>query len=79
MTINTLAREIALTEGKKSQTKMGDVKEILSLLSDLIFFEYERGTNIEIFSILYENGKARFKKSGKSKPKKSRKTSRRTK
>ena len=73
MTINNLARLIAKKEGKKSQARMGDVKEILSILSD-VAFDYE--TNFfrdepeflsepygnDIFESLIQNGHNRSKK-----------------
>lgn len=37
MTINKLASEIAKREGKKSQARIGDVREILGILSDILF------------------------------------------
>ena len=45
MTIKKLASEIAKREGKKSQTQIGDIREILSILSDMINDEYEKLCN----------------------------------
>lgn len=59
MTIKTLATEIAKREGKKSQARIGEVREILGLLSD---FFYENST--ELSTVLYNNG---FKRSRKAK------------
>lgn len=41
MKINDIAKEIAKREGKKSQVRMGDIKEILGILADM---NYERCT-----------------------------------
>jgi len=61
-TIKQLASEIAKKEGKKSNVKIGDVREILSILSDMIYDEmsplYEGGA----FTSLYQNGKRRAKR-----------------
>lgn len=36
-TIKGLASIIAKKEGKKSQVRIGDIREILSILSDMVF------------------------------------------
>lgn len=59
-TIKALASAIAKKEGKKSQARIGDIREILSILGD-IFFEYN---GVEY--LLYNNGLKRAKKKAKS-------------
>lgn len=36
MTLNQLASKIAKREGKKSQARIGDIREILGILADLV-------------------------------------------
>lgn len=37
MKINDIAKEIAKREGKKSQARIGDIKEILGIIADMTF------------------------------------------
>lgn len=37
MKINDIAKEIAKREGKKSQARIGDIKEILGILADIVW------------------------------------------
>lgn len=37
MKINDIAKEIAKREGKKSIARMGDIKEILGILADIMY------------------------------------------
>lgn len=67
MTINKLASKIAKLEGKKSQAHIGDIREILSILSDLIFADYD-STELEVYDLLLLNGMKRSKKKPKAKP-----------
>ena len=47
MTKAKLIREICLREGKKSQVKIGDVREILSILEDIcVEWHLNEGTHI---------------------------------
>lgn len=68
MTIKELASYIAKLEGKKSQAQIGDIRELLGILSDL----YYRSSKVimcvdsndyeftsELGTILYRNGKRR--------------------
>lgn len=55
MTIQDLASKVALTEGKKLQTEIGNVREVLAILSDLIYEDKE------VYEILYKNGERRAK------------------
>lgn len=36
MTLKKLASEIAFREGKKSQARIGDIREIIGIISDII-------------------------------------------
>lgn len=56
MKLKELASLIAKREGKKSQARIGDIREILSILSDIRFDEGE-----EIDILLFKNGKKRSK------------------
>ena len=67
-TIRQIASQIANLEGKKSQARIGDIREILSILSDII---YQSATPLKIPSssvciALYLNGEKRAKKQSKS-------------
>jgi hypothetical protein len=53
MTYQELASEIAFLEGKKDEEAVGNVREQLTILSDLLF------KDVSIFVTLYENGKRR--------------------
>lgn len=64
MTIKKLASEIAKREGKKSQARIGDIREILGILSDIMFVEENAAENIAYS--LFENGRKRFKKKKKA-------------
>lgn len=37
MKINDIAKEIAKREGKKSQARIGDIKEIIGILADILW------------------------------------------
>jgi len=53
MKINDLSKEIANREGKKSQAKIGDIREIIGILSDIITENKESygGFNPVIFNL----------------------------
>lgn len=68
MTIRKLASVIAKREGKKSQARIGDIREILSILSDMWYEEVTKNEwRIDesakecIDVVLYLNGKKRSK------------------
>jgi hypothetical protein len=61
-TIKELASAIAKKEGKKSQARIGDIREILSILSDMLFDEKNDRLD-DLVTILYKNGRKRAKKS----------------
>ena len=52
-----LAKEIAKREGKNKSMSIAQIKEVLSIISD-IFFEY----GARCFQVLYNNGKRRNKR-----------------
>ena len=56
MTIAELTSAIAKTEGKKVQCSIGNVREIISILSDMIYADSISG---EINRMLYKNGQRR--------------------
>jgi len=59
MNIKKLASIIAKKEGKKSQVKIGDVKEMLGILSDILYADFS------VSVILYKNGFNRAKRKKK--------------
>ena len=61
LTITALASRIAKREGKKSQAKVGDVREILAILSDM-YFE-ENGMRVQM--LMLDNGIRRAKRKRK--------------
>lgn len=67
MTINKLAKEIAKREGKRSQARYGDIKEILGILSDIIAENKKTtgGFNSVIFNIALLGAKRSKKKKEK--------------
>lgn len=56
MTIQSLASKIAKIEGKKSQARIYDIREILGILSDMIY------ENMYIAAHLQNNGMKRHVK-----------------
>lgn len=65
-TIKGLASAIAKKEGKKSQARIGDIREILSILSDIHYYSISSGKGYTVGMILYDNGAKRSKKKAKS-------------
>ena len=64
MTIKELVSEIAKREAGKSNVKVGDIREIIGHLSDMVFVDELYG-DIKLnnlVSMLYANGKRRAKK-----------------
>lgn len=62
MTIRKLATKLAKLEGKKTQARIGDIRELLSLLSDIVFDERaEEGISASIVAIM-ANGDKRARK-----------------
>ncbi len=62
MKIKKLASLIAKREGRKSQVKIGDVREVLSILSDIICEEVEEDGLSYTIMLLAENGDRRSRK-----------------
>jgi hypothetical protein len=56
--LSKLASEIAKREGKKSQARIGDIREIIGILSD-IFYEDE---TCDLLNAFHEAGAKRAKK-----------------
>jgi hypothetical protein len=63
MKIQDLAKEIALREGKKSQAHIGDIREILSIMSDMFYSEHE--ASVFLPPMFYLNGEKRAKRKKK--------------
>lgn len=62
MTINELAQAIAKREGHKSQSRIGDIREILAIISDMSYDSHD------CVSTIIKNGiKRANKKKNKSK------------
>ena len=59
MTLKDLAVEIAKIEGKKSEARIGDIREILSILSDLSW------ADPRVYELIINNGGRRSKKKKK--------------
>ena len=53
MTFSALASKVAMVEGKKSQAAIGDIREILGILSDFLY------SDPEVLLLLLANGKRR--------------------
>ncbi len=60
-TINALAKHLASLEGKKSQARIHDIREILGILSDLTYRDAIICT-LNTYAILLENGHRRSKR-----------------
>jgi len=58
--IKDLVREIARREGKKSQVGVGNIREVIGILSDM-YLDHSFAMN----AILYKNGQRRAKKGKK--------------
>lgn len=58
-TMRTLANAIAKHEGKRHQASIGDVREILAILSDLIYEDWAGDQYRMTFACLLKNGARR--------------------
>jgi hypothetical protein len=58
-TIKALASELAKREGKKSQARIGDIREILGHLSDIV--HADKKSELQLENMLDKNGKRRAK------------------
>ena len=54
--MNELAKFICSLEGKKSQVSIGDVKELLGIIGDLMY------ANPEVHNLIMKNGRRRVNK-----------------
>lgn len=61
MVINKLASEIAKREGKKSQAKIGEIREILGILCDI----FHEDVDCTVINAFHEQGRKRAKKKTK--------------
>lgn len=66
MTLKELYSKIARREAKKSQVKIGDIREIIAILSDLMM------EHPDIHALLRKNGERRAKRKKVRRPKKRR-------
>lgn len=60
MTLRKIASEICKREGKKSQARIGDVREILGILSDIVY--EDSGLTSSFWQTFDDNGRRRAKK-----------------
>jgi hypothetical protein len=67
MTLNELATEIAKREGNKSQARIGDIREIIGILSDLSYNTPQ--TALDVLNMLVASGAKRAKMKAKKAPK----------
>lgn len=69
MTLSKLASEIAKREGKKSQARIGDIREILGVLSDIMLEDpntlYVVTTEEGVVDALFKTGQRRAKRRGR--------------
>lgn len=63
MKINDIAKEIAKREGKKSQARIGDIKEILGILADMIYDDRSGEILILLLNLSVRRGKKRKEES----------------
>ena len=64
MKIKELVSHIAEQEGKLKEVSVGNIREIVGIVSDLLFSELFNGGS-EALKELYKNGSRRAKKKGK--------------
>lgn len=62
MKISELVSHIAKKEAGKSNVKIGDIREIVGIISDLIFKDQQIGNNETTYLTLHKSGKRRSKK-----------------
>lgn len=62
MTYRKLSNYIAKIEGKKSQVKVGDVREIMKILVDLRIKYMKGEVEFSVLDILYDESTKKFKK-----------------
>jgi hypothetical protein len=59
--LQTLAKVIAKKEAKKSQVTIGNIREILSIISEILFIEKDFDKKNQTYAALMENGRRRMK------------------
>lgn len=64
--VGAIAKEIAKREGKKSEVRIGDIREILSVLADLFHEDFVEPEVVPIDLILYNLGARRAKRKKKA-------------
>lgn len=66
-TINALVKELCKREGLKSQTSIGNVREVIGHLADILDEQAVDGVGSEVMELLYSLGAKRAKKRKKVK------------
>lgn len=63
MTLKELASKVAKIEGNKSQARIGDIREILGILSELFYMGDEGfDESAPLGDMFYKNGQRRLKR-----------------
>lgn len=62
MNIKKLASEIAKREGKKTQARIGEIREVLAILSDILYNDFKNEEDYTTFIGIVKNGENRAKK-----------------
>lgn len=65
MTISKLVSLVAKREGKKSQVSVGDIREIIAIVSEVLAEEEAGIGRVQTYSALVVNGKRRLAKKTK--------------
>lgn len=61
MNLNELAKRITLAEGKKLSISIAQVKEVLGILSDVVYACWNGAEDFNLFMALLKNGNKRAK------------------
>jgi hypothetical protein len=70
MTLNALVKELCKREGLKSQTSIGNVREIVGHFADILYFDWLSSPKPgleSVYNYLLESGAKRAKKKPKKK------------
>jgi rRNA processing protein Gar1 len=69
MTLNQLASKIAKLEGKKSQARVGDIREILGIISDVFYqtFSEDQLKGEVLVETFVQSGARREKRTARAK------------
>lgn len=65
MKVQKLASHLAKIEGKKRPVTIGNMREILSVISEVFAQEVDFPDNIKTYTELLKNGKRRLRNKGK--------------